>query len=265
MPIQFQRWTNETEYLELAADLDIGQTSMTVTDGSKLYQITGQEYQFLSLGPSDTGEIIYVYEVAGNVCAITRAQEGTTEQDWPAGTMVQCRLTAGSLNSLAQAIGENIDDIAALQALPDFAVVDEGADQTIPDDTDTAVSFSHVIYDSNTLYDENEPTRLTGARTGTYWAHGSAEYAADADGYRQLAIVKGGSTVEALARIPSPRRFAYPLRVQVGSYIYLAQGDYVELIARHTAGAALDILAANGGPRFGMHLVRTHGAIGGGT
>lgn len=264
MPIQFQRWTNETEHLELAAPLGIGQTSMTVTDGSKLYQITEQEYQFLSLGPSDTGEIIYVYEVTGNTCAITRAQEGTTEQNWPAGTLAQCRLTAGSLNSIAQAIGNNIDNIAALQALPDFAVVDEGADQTIPDDTDTAVSFSHAIYDSNTLYDENEPTRLTGARTGTYWAHGSAEYAADADGYRQLAIVKGGSTVEALARIPSLGA-SLTTPVQVGSYIYLAQGDYVELIARHTAGAALDILAANGGPRFGMHLVRAHEAIGGGT
>lgn len=264
MPIQNQRWTNETEYLELAADLNIGQTSMTVTDGSKLYQIADQEYQFLSLGPSDTGEIIYVYEVAGNVCAITRAQEGTTEQDWPAGTKAQCRLTAGSLNGIVQAIGENIDDIAALQALPDFAVVDEGANQTIPDDTDTAVSFSHAIYDTNTIWDENQPTKLTAAKTGTYWSHGAIEYAADADGYRQLAIRKEGADIQTLARIPSLGA-SVTTPVQVGAYVYLAQGESIELVTRHTAGAALDILAANGGPRFGMHLVRAHEAIGGGT
>lgn len=264
MPIQFQRWTNETEYLELAADLDIGQTSMTVTDGSKLYQITGQEYQFLSLGPSDTGEIIYVYEVAGNVCAITRAQEGTTEQDWPAGTIVQCRLTAGSLNEVVQAIGNIIDDIVALQALPDFAVVDEGADQAIPDDTDTAVSFGHAIYDSNSLYDENQPTQLAAARTGTYWVYGAAEFAADADGYRQLAITKVGTTVQAITRVANLGA-SITTPVQVGAHVYLAMGEYVELYARHTAGGALDVLSANGGPRFGMHMVRAHEAIGGGT
>lgn len=264
MPIQFQRWTNETEYLELAADLDIGQTSMMVTDGSKLYQITDQEYQFLSLGPSDTGEIIYVYEVAGNVCAITRAQEGTTEQDWPAGTKAQCRLTAGSLNGIVQAIGENIDDIAALQALPDFAVVDEGADQTIPDDTETAVSFGHVIYDSNVLYDVNEPTHLAAARTGTYWVHGAGEFAASATGYRQLAIRKEGTDIQVMNRVASLGA-SLTTPVLVGSHVYLAQDEYVELVARHTAGAGLDILAANGGPHFGMHLVRAHEAIGGGT
>lgn len=264
MPIQFQRWTNETEYLELAADLDIGQTSMTVTDGSKLYQITGQEYQFLSLGPSDTGEIIYVYEVAGNVCAITRAQEGTTEQDWPAGTMVQCRLTAGSLNSLAQAIGGSITDIEVLQSLPDFAYAYEATDQTIVDDTDTAVSFGAEIYDSNNNRDENEPTKLNATQTGTYWVHGAVEFAANATGYRQLAITKVGTTVQAITRVANLGA-SITTPVQVGAHVYLAMGEYVELYARHTAGGALDVLSANGGPRFGMHMVRAHEAIGGGS
>lgn len=264
MPIQFQRWTNETEYLELAADLDIGQTSMTVTDGSKLYQITGQEYQFLSLGPSDTGEIIYVYEVAGNVCSITRAQEGTTEQNWPAGTVVQCRVTAGSLNEVVQTIGEILTDIEAIQALPDFAVIDEGADQEIADDTDVAVSFGHVIYDSNTLYDENEPTRLTAAQTGTYWVHGAVQFEANATGYRQLAIRKGGSDVQAINRATNLGA-SVSTPVLVGAHVYLAANEYVELVAYHTAGVAIDALSTNGGPRFGMHLVRAHEAIGGGT
>jgi hypothetical protein len=48
-------------------------------------------------GAETAWEVVRVTARNGNVLAVTRAQEGTTARDWPAGTVVEQRLTAGSV------------------------------------------------------------------------------------------------------------------------------------------------------------------------
>lgn len=62
------------------------------------------DYFYLTLVGDDTLEIVKVTnysfdEFNETVYIVDRAQEGTTEQDWPVGTRVEMRITAGALNS----------------------------------------------------------------------------------------------------------------------------------------------------------------------
>lgn len=52
--------------------------------------------------PITVNEIVLVTARSGDTMTITRAQEGTTAQVWPAGSVLQLLVTAGELNSFAQ-------------------------------------------------------------------------------------------------------------------------------------------------------------------
>lgn len=47
--------------------------------------------------------------VAGNAATLTRAREGTTPQEWPAGSVVYCAITAGGLADILAQLGGSGD------------------------------------------------------------------------------------------------------------------------------------------------------------
>lgn len=78
------------------------------------------DYFYLTLVGDDTLEIVKVTgysfdEFNETVYLVDRAQEGTTAQDWPVGTRVEMRITAGALDSLVstavQIAKDNVDAI----------------------------------------------------------------------------------------------------------------------------------------------------------
>lgn len=264
--IASQRWSNLAENLTLTAAVNAEATTFTVDDDSELYAIAGQEYLVASLGDSKTGEIVHIYELLGsNQCAVTRAQEGTTAQAWPQGTVINIRVTAGSMNAIVQALGAAEDALAAQALLPAFCTAYSGVAQEIADATPTVVAFEAELYDTDTLHDtETNNSRLTASVTGTYKVSAFVEFEADADGYREAYIRKGGTTIFGLNRVASLGG-SVTTTVFVSADVYLAADEYVELVVNHTAGAAIDVVADNGGPQFAMHLIRGHEILGGGT
>ncbi|MDC8804210.1 hypothetical protein PRZ61_12235 [Halomonas pacifica] len=58
-------------------------------------------------------EIIYVTGRSGDDVTIQRARETTTDQEWPAGTVVEYRLTEGALEALVQQGDSPVAGVAA--------------------------------------------------------------------------------------------------------------------------------------------------------
>lgn len=72
-------------------------------------------------------------EVSGGTATLTRAREGTADQNWPDGSVIYCAVTAAQLNALVNRIVElesgldTLNDrVAALEAgeIPDGALTD---------------------------------------------------------------------------------------------------------------------------------------------
>jgi len=80
---------NYREAIELAAGAT--NAALSLPDGE--YRLT------LTSAEGDRWEIVDA-AVTGGAAALTRAQEGTADQDWPAGSSIYCAVTAGQLNDL---------------------------------------------------------------------------------------------------------------------------------------------------------------------
>ncbi len=72
--------------------------------------------------------------VAAGSATLTRAREGTADQDWPTGSVIYSSVTAGFLVQLQQQIADLLARVAALEAggIPDNALVD-GAGEVLVD------------------------------------------------------------------------------------------------------------------------------------
>lgn len=86
---------NYSELVELAPGVTT--LALALPDGS--YRLT------LSDAAGTRWEIVDAV-VASGTATLTRAQEGTTEQDWPTGSLIYCAVTAGQLNDLLVRIAD---------------------------------------------------------------------------------------------------------------------------------------------------------------
>lgn len=97
-------WMADIELAEgvttLAVDLPNGTYLLTIAD---------------SAASAARWEIVQAVVVAG-VATLTRAREGTADQDWPAGSVVYLDVTAGFLNGLLSQIAALTARVAALEA-----------------------------------------------------------------------------------------------------------------------------------------------------
>jgi hypothetical protein len=129
-------------------------------------------------------------------------------------------------------------------------VTDSGA-ESIDNDTDETLTFDTEGTDTHGFWVIGSPSRLTvpADEGGDYWPEVYVSFAADADGYRQVTILKNGSPIAT----HTVRLAASPTLATVISQIFpavtLVATDYLELRVHHTAGAALNVEAGAG---FGM-------------
>ncbi|HBN8434526.1 TPA: hypothetical protein ACGJQ8_001970 [Pseudomonas aeruginosa] len=87
----------------LSAGLSPGALSLTVPDAAAaLLPLSGGSWALLTLA-DDAGvqhEIVKATASAGGVVTIERAQEGTSDGNWPTGTVIYAAVTAGDLMTL---------------------------------------------------------------------------------------------------------------------------------------------------------------------
>lgn len=113
--------------------LQAGDTTLTVKagDGAAKFPATAP---FMVLFPSGAqGELAKCTTKSGDTLTLVRGQEGTAAQLWPAGTVVQCVVTAGSLSDVWSALNRG----RAFYA-DDYGAVGDGA-------TDDAAAIQSAI------------------------------------------------------------------------------------------------------------------------
>lgn len=110
-----QRFSNNAS-TTLASNLNTGETEMTVSSSTLFSSIGVDEFESVTLVNDDNDvEIIHVTGRSGNTWTIVREQEGTTAlPTWVAGTTVQGRITAASLQQFSNFVYNYIDDLANL-------------------------------------------------------------------------------------------------------------------------------------------------------
>lgn len=116
------------------------------------------------------------------------------------------------------------------------------ASQTIPNDTDTVITFDTENWDTDNFHDNvTNPSRLTAPVTGYYLVSGVIRWAGNAVGLRQAAIYKNGAVIA----FASTSGNALEVAVHISEIAYLAQGDYVELYGYQTSGGNLAAIGIN--------------------
>ena len=125
----------------------------------------------------------------------------------------------------------------------------------VPSFSLTAVSFTSAQWDTDACFSAGQPTRLTCRTSGNYLVQGSVQFAANANGPRDLGIRLNGQTFVVSQRNASVGPSA-TADLNVTATCRLNVDDYVELLLQHYAtpsGTTLNILAADDfSPRFAM-------------
>lgn len=86
-----------------------GATAISVANGAAFPSPSGGDYFIATLigldvnGNENSWEIVKCTARSGNALTVVRAQEGTSAAAWPAGSRIELRVTAGALESFANA------------------------------------------------------------------------------------------------------------------------------------------------------------------
>lgn len=136
-------------------------------------------------------------------------------------------------------------------------------DQTISNNTATAISFDSEIFDTDNYHDNStNPTRLTVPRAGYYRATAivrMADGSNTTDFY--LTISKNGSQ---LASVTSAKSTVFnDNRAELSAIFQLAAGDYLEAGVYQSAGGNRTVVHDAGeGPTFSIEMVGVAGGVG---
>lgn len=96
-----QKWSNNAR-TTLIQELSAADTTLFVVDPQKFSSLGPEEFEIVTLSVGSQTEILKVTSRADDEWTIERAQENTTARIWPVGTIVESRITAGSLSRLSQ-------------------------------------------------------------------------------------------------------------------------------------------------------------------
>lgn len=115
--------------------------------------------------------------------------------------------------------------------------------QSIPNNTATAITFTTLVQDADSMWSGSTPTRLTCQTAGWFLVTGSLDYAANSTGARAVFIHKNGSGTYLNQYRPAAGGGTSDF-LTVSGALYLNAGDYVEVIATQTSGGALNVTTA---------------------
>ena len=133
------------------------------------------------------------------------------------------------------------------------------ANQSCADNTNVTLAMNQETFDTDGFHStttNNSRLTVPAGKAGKYLVRGLIAYAHDADGYRDIRIHLNGALVS-LTRTQPPTGATYGAISEASFILALAEGDYIELIARQVSGGTLN--AETGGsqlyPQLQMFLI----------
>jgi len=129
------------------------------------------------------------------------------------------------------------------------------ANQSIPHNTWTGISFAQERWDTDNIHSTTVNTsHLTCRTAGKYLIIGNVYWSNDGAGYRHLRLYLNGATV--IAYVAEPLLATQTTRQIVSTIYDLAVDDFVQLRVLQTSGGALPVVAvANYSPEFMMERI----------
>ena len=164
---------------------------------------------------------------------------------WASGNV----LTASDMNTYVR---DNTLYLYAQSGSSPTCRVYNNAAISIPNNSTTALTFNSERWDNDDMHSTASNTsRLTCVTPGIYSVYGNIRFASNNNGNRIIAVRKNGSVVWANHRAMAIQGSNHPL--SIATQIDLDTGDYVELLAFQSSGAALNIDSEDAlSPEFGM-------------
>ncbi len=146
----------------------------------------------------------------------------------------------------------------ALTSAANGCRVSHDANQSISDNSLTALSFNTEQYDTNAFHDtatNNSRLTVPTGLGGRYLIVGTVEWAANADANERFAGIRlNASSFLTSSSQPAINSASVTTKQVVVAIYELAAGDYVELIVRQQSGGALNALAnATAAPTLALH------------
>jgi len=143
-----QRFETPSETTDNAVTMDAPSAVVTafadaLSNGGRLPLVLADS---AVITPNTTFEVVYVTDVdtGAGTLTITRGEEGTTPQTWPAGTVAQNALTSGALNTLKSDVGGWRETVLAANAVMDLSA-DKDDEEVVIDIPDGLVFFPWTI------------------------------------------------------------------------------------------------------------------------
>lgn len=131
--------------------------------------------------------------------------------------------------------GKSVDFVPACRVYHD-------ADQTIPNDTATVLSFNKERFDTDGIHDNTtNNSRLTCKTAGIYQITANVLFDQNAVGTRSLRILRNGSVRIGISMVDATAATA--LGLVVTTIYELAVNDYVEVAVRQASGGNLAVTA----------------------
>jgi hypothetical protein len=134
--------------------------------------------------------------------------------------------------------------------------------QSIPNSTDTALTFNTDRYDTDNIHSTTTNTsRLTAQTAGIYAVTGEVIFAGNSSGtFRDLYVRLNGTTT--VVQQNTKPDAAYNTRATITTMYYLNAGDYVELMTYQDSGGALStVVNSPESPEFS--ITKMDGGLGG--
>lgn len=116
----------------------------------------------------------------------------------------------------------------------------QGSGTTVPTGTLTAVPFNAALYDTNSMLDGTNPTRIVTKKSGVYHITAGVVWQGNATGKREIEIRKNGSEIVGRSTVLPISSNMYQ---QVSGSFNFTTNDYVELYVTQDSGASLTLFA----------------------
>lgn len=142
-----------------------------------------------------------------------------------------------------QHLAEDVDAPLGKLVTPPRCRIWQNAALNLANNVAQAVTFDSEETDASGMHNPAvNPSRITCTVAGYYVCRATIQLAASAAGFRQLYIQKNGVPAgPQTLYAPSPGTHIQ----QVEGELLLAVGDYIELVAKQTSGAALAFVVGN--------------------
>lgn len=145
--------------------------------------------------------------------------------------------------AISSSWGDTVNaDLNYLASTRPRANVYNNANQSISNATSTALTFNSERFDPAGMHSTvSNTSRLTipASEGGHYMVGCTFQFASNATGYRQGALLVNGSTVVAIFNTPAVS--GVQTRISLCTLYPLAAGDYVEVQVYQTSGGALNV------------------------